>query len=233
MLFSHTTISHYNSTPLTPLLLLFQPEYTTFTLTEPKNTSKTKQLKVHNLLKPFENQQHYTTTILNTISDKMLNPDQLSNPTLRRATNLRMITNQPRYPLFNTPIKRYRSFLGSYPSELSVSSTCQARNGFFYTGKSSKVIFFSCGGFKNLIATDNISEIHAQFFGGCEFLKQQIGLTKINTLADLIQQGTDQFISKLIHKTFLPASSDLPGYIDQLQHFYQQQIFFYLAYFQL
>lgn len=128
---------------------------------------------------------------------------------------MKPIPNQPIYKDFQLPEVRFRTFGKSWSSEFSLQPMELAKYGFFYTGKSTNLVCYSCGGgFKNLSNTDYIDEIHAQFFGGCNFLKQRITLKTIDLLSTNIDHDSSRFLRKKRDKTHQPEPQDIPGFTD-------------------
>lgn len=142
--------------------------------------------------------------------------DQLDSD-VEYISHIRPIPKQPRYKQYLFPEARFRTFIHSWSREFSLQAMELMKNGLFYTGKSNLLICFSCGGgFRNLNNTDDLDEIHAQFYGGCEKLQERLTLKVVDNLANKIDPSSPAFLKKQSTKTFVPDIYDLPDAVATL-----------------
>lgn len=86
------------------------------------------------------------------------------------------------YSLFKNYDKRMESF-SDWPIGLPQKKDDMACAGFFYTGKSDKVICFSCGlNINKWKPTDLPIILHAKYLGKCEFMEIVKGIEFINSI---------------------------------------------------
>lgn len=104
------------------------------------------------------------------------------SPPVSELHKLLTRVNPSNFPDFESELNRLYSY-NDWP--ISIKQTCQemAEAGFFYTGKSDRVICFSCGGgLRGWCAEDIPWEQHALWYGQCEYLHKIKGSSYITSV---------------------------------------------------
>ncbi|XP_034827844.1 death-associated inhibitor of apoptosis 1-like [Maniola hyperantus] len=104
----------------------------------------------------------------------------------------------PKYPSYATQIARLRSF-DTWPQGLNQKPQEMADAGFFYTGKSDRVICYFCdGGLKDWDIEDLPWSEHARWFPSCPYVLLVMGETYIQTIAKDVcgtSKDSEQFVN--------------------------------------